>query len=143
MIIFDGMVIVNLIDIKKQKIKTCLEFANAFLSIIHNESQGFSEVRVIFDRYVASSLKSYTRSTRRGDASIQYKIHDKSKIGHLETKEFVADIEMKNGLTRYIAQKLVAALTNVAYAIVYGNTCKTNIDLQDNLFHYNQEEADT
>ena len=41
-IIFDGMAILNLIDIKKQKIKTCLEFANALLSIIHNESQGFS-----------------------------------------------------------------------------------------------------
>ena len=26
---FDGMAIVNLIDIKKQKIKTCLKFANA------------------------------------------------------------------------------------------------------------------
>ena len=26
--IFDGMTIVNLINIKKQKIKTCLEFAN-------------------------------------------------------------------------------------------------------------------
>ena len=32
-IIFDGIAIVNLIDIKKQKIKICLEFASAFFSI--------------------------------------------------------------------------------------------------------------
>ena len=72
-----------------------------------------------------------------------YKIHDKSKIGHLETKEFLANNETKIDLTRYLAEKLVAALTNVAYVIVFGNTCKTNIDLQDNLFNYNKEEADT
>ena len=104
-IIFDGMAIVNLIDIKKQKIKTCLEFANAFVSIIIKESQGFSEVRVIFDRYVASSSKSYTRTTRRAGDSIQYKIHDKSKIRHFETKEFLANNETKNDLNTILSRK--------------------------------------
>ena len=81
------------------------EFAHAFVNIIIKESQGFSEVRVIFDRYVASSLKSYTRTTHRAGDSIQYKIHDKSKIGHLETKEFLANNETKNDLTQYLAEK--------------------------------------
>ena len=142
-IIFDGMAIVNLIDTKKQKIKTCLEFAHAFVNIIIKESQGFSEVRVIFDRYVASSLKSYTGTTRRTGDPIQYKIHGKSKIGHLETKEFLANKETKNDLTQYLAEKLVTALATVAYAIVFGNTCETNIDINENLFSYNQEKADT
>ena len=72
--------------------------------------EGFSEVRVIFDRYVASSLKSYTRTTRRAGDSIQYKMHDKSKIGHLETKEFLANNETMNDLIQYLAEKLVTAL---------------------------------
>ena len=142
-IIFDGMAIVNLIDIKKQKIKICLEFASAFFSITIKKLQGFSEVRVTFDRYGASSLKSYSRTTHRAGDLIQYKIHDKSKIGHLGTKEFLANNETKNDLTQYLAEKMVKSLATVAYAIVFGNTYKTNIDINENLFKYNQKEADT
>ena len=46
-----GMALVNLIDIKKQNINTFLEFASAFVSVIIKESQGFSKVKVIFDKY--------------------------------------------------------------------------------------------
>ena len=81
--------------------------------------QGRSKVSVIFDTHVASSLKSYTRTTPTADDSIQYKIHDKSKIGHLETEEFLGNNETKNDLTQYLAKKLVAALATVAYAIVW------------------------
>lgn len=73
------MALTNLTDIKKQKIKKCMEFANVFVNIIIKESQGFGEMREIFDRYVTSSLKSYTRTTCRAGDSIQHKIHDKSK----------------------------------------------------------------
>ena len=44
------------------------------------KQQRFNKVRVIFDRYVASSLKIYTRTTRRAGDLIQYKIHDMNKI---------------------------------------------------------------
>ena len=67
--------------------------------------QGRSKVSVIFDTHVASSLKSYTRTTPTADDSIQYKIHDKSKIGHLETEEFLGNNETKNDLTQYLAKK--------------------------------------
>ena len=36
----------------------------------------------------------------------------------------------------------MTALGTIAYTIVFGNTCKTNIDINENLFSYNQEEAD-
>ena len=103
-------------------------------SVLPLKITSFSKVRVIFDRYVASSLKSYTRITHRAGDSIQYKIHGKSKIGHLERKEFLANNETKNDLTQYLT---------VAYAIVFGNSRKTNIDINENLFSYNQKEADT
>ena len=87
------------------------------------ESQEFSKVRVNFDRYIASSLKSYTRTTHRARDLIQYKIHDKCKTGHLETKEFLANNETKNDLTRYVALKLVTVKTG---NINSGNCCICN-----------------
>ena len=65
-IIFDGMAVVNRIDIQKQKgiIKTCRDFADVFSKIILKESKGFPEVRVLFDRYDELSLKSKTREYR-------------------------------------------------------------------------------
>ena len=55
----------------------------------------------------------------------------------------MASNETKNDLTQYLAEKMVKALATVAYAIVLGNSCKTNIDINENLFSYNQKEADT
>ena len=57
-IIFDGMAIVNKINIKKSKIKICADFAQVFVERILNESFGYDEVRVVFDRYVKKSLKT-------------------------------------------------------------------------------------
>ena len=46
------MAVVNRIDIQEQKgtIKTCQDFADVFSKVILKESQGFLEVRVLFDR---------------------------------------------------------------------------------------------
>ena len=47
------MAVVNRIDIHERKgiIKTCQDFADVFSKIILKESQGFPEVRVLFERY--------------------------------------------------------------------------------------------
>ena len=47
------MAVVNTIDIQEKKgiIKPCQDFADVFSKIILKESQGFPEVRVLFDRY--------------------------------------------------------------------------------------------
>ena len=58
----------------------------------------------------------------------------------METQEFLANNETNNDLTQYLAEKLVTALATAAYEIVFGNTCKTNIDINENLLDYNQEE---
>ena len=61
-IVFDGMAVVNKIDIKKMKLKSCSEFASTFVQNVEKEAQGFDKVRVIFDRYIEKSLKSGTRT---------------------------------------------------------------------------------
>ena len=64
-IIFDGIAIVNSISIENLKfIKTCEDFANLFTNQVIDESQQFSEIRVIFDLYLDVSLKSKTRNDR-------------------------------------------------------------------------------
>ena len=145
-IIFDGMAVVNRIDIKKSRIKTCKEFATTFCNIIFAESEGFDEVRIIFDRYDKKSLKNQTRSKRTHGNAVQYHIQDEAIIGHLTTKQFLSSIETKNELTAFLSHKVADAMISkeVEYVVVYGRTCDTNIiDLDPELMTYNQEEADT
>ena len=56
----DDMAIVNKINIKTSKI------AEVFVDRILDESFGYNEVRVIFDRYVRGSLKAQTRIEKTG-----------------------------------------------------------------------------
>ena len=49
-VIFDGMALVNRI-IKDVQITTCKDLAEAFTRLVHHESEGYDEVRFIFDHY--------------------------------------------------------------------------------------------
>ena len=42
--------VVNKINIKKAKLKDCMEFARQFVDMIKREVCGYHEVRVVFDR---------------------------------------------------------------------------------------------
>ena len=79
------MAVVNRIDIQEQKgiIKTCQDFADVFSNIFLKESQGFSEVRVLFDRYDELSLNSKTREDCTSRIQIQYKIQDVTNIENI------------------------------------------------------------
>lgn len=113
---FNGIVVVKIMNTKKQKIKICLIFAKAVLL------EKNSCTLVIFDRYTASSLKSYNRTTCRDGDSIQCKVHDKrKKILYLETKEFLTKSETERNSTKYL------------------KTCKTNIDVNGDLFDYSKQ----
>ena len=58
-IIFESMAIVNSISNENSMhIKTCEDFANVFTNQIIDESQRFSEIRLIFDFHLHTSLKS-------------------------------------------------------------------------------------
>ena len=52
------MAIVNSISVENSKfIKSCEDFANVFTNQIIEESQRFSEIRIIFDLYLDISFK--------------------------------------------------------------------------------------
>ena len=143
-IVFDGMAVVNKIDIEKMKLKSYSEFASAFVQKVEKEAQGFDEVRVIFDRYTEESLKSVTRTGRTGGETVCYKISDDTVMEHLTTKQFLSDIKTKQDLTKYLSMKLYDFFQNVAFAVSYEFTCIYNIsDIDARLKDYCHEEADT
>ena len=73
-IVFDGIAVVNKIDIKKMKLKSCSEFASAFVQKVEKEAQVFDKVHVIFDRYTEECLKYGTRTRRTRSETVRYKI---------------------------------------------------------------------
>ena len=59
-LIIDGMAVVNSVA-KTDRMKTCADFANSFLSTVCNLAQDFDEVRLVFDRYTCTSIKAHMR----------------------------------------------------------------------------------
>ena len=146
-IVFDGMAVVNKIDIKKIKLKSCSECASAFVQKVEKEAQGFDEVRVIFDPYTEESLKSGRRTGKTGGETVRYKISDDTVIEHLTTKQFLSDRKTKQDLTKYLRNlylKLYNVFQNVTLTVSYEFTCISNIsDIDARLKDHCHEEADT
>ena len=94
-IFFDGMAVVNKLDIEKMKLKSGSEFASAFVQKMEKETQGFEKVHVIFDRYTEESLKYGTRTRRTGGETACYKISNYTVMEHLTTKQFLSDTRTK------------------------------------------------
>ena len=114
-IIFDGMAIVKSIS--------CEDFVNVFTNQIIDESQQFSEIRVIFDLYLDIFLKAKTRNGRTNSTQIQYEVDDSTIVKHWKTSEFLSHIKTKQGMTVYLSKKIETALTktNICYVISYKN----------------------
>ena len=93
-IVFDGMALVNKIDTKKSKIKTCLEFSDHFIKIVKRELTGFNEVRVVFDRYDETSLSGNISKRNKGEA-VHYKVYDSTQIGHLTSNNSSLQLKQK------------------------------------------------
>ena len=123
-IIFDRMAVINRVDIKEEETKTCDEFAASFIKITKRESLSYNEVRIIFDRYTLSSLKTSMRTKQTDGTAVRYKVTDKTNIEHLTTKQLLVNIETKNDLTMFLAEKVEIYLNNLDYVVVYGNIWK-------------------
>ena len=64
------MAVANQIDFKT--LSTCKDFAIPFMSSIGNMVSRYTEVRLIFDRYLEQSLKARTREARTAGVQIKY-----------------------------------------------------------------------
>lgn len=68
--VIDGMAVVNQVDFKG--LQSCKDFAVAFTRKIQHMASAYTEVRLIFDRYIEKSLKSRTRNNRTAGIQIRY-----------------------------------------------------------------------
>ena len=64
------MALTNQIDFKT--LSTCKNFVMAFMSRIGNMVSRYTEVRLIFDRYLEQSLKARTREAKPARVQIRY-----------------------------------------------------------------------
>ena len=146
-LIIDGMALVNSIP-KKPKIKTCLDFADEFIEILCSMTEGYNEVRLVFDRYVNSSLKEQMRTKRTNGKSTYYHVKDTTLIQNISLKDFLSDIRTKEELTTYLAEKVLqyskSPNTNLQKIMVTSGTAtRGNVDVPETLITHSQEEADT
>ena len=67
--VIDGMAMVNQVNFKG--LQTCKDFADRFIQKLHSSTLGYQEVRLVFDRYIAKSLKSRTRDKRTAGIQVR------------------------------------------------------------------------
>ena len=77
---------------KTDYMKTCQDLADSFLAIICNMSANYDEVRLMFDRYMKTSLKEQMRIKRTKGKSTYYHVKDTTLIQNISMKDFLSDI---------------------------------------------------
>ena len=109
-------------------------------------SEGFHEMRLVFDRYISQSLKSRTMKKRTSDNEIKYKVSDMGNISNVPLKQLLANIETKRELTIYLTECSQQALQDegLNFSITHNLVTITNIrDFNMELKSHDHEEADT
>ena len=147
-LIIDGMALVNAIQKKDEtSIKTCQDFADAFIRRLDREAGTCSEVRLIFDRYLTSSLKEKTREKRTAGNKIKYRVSDSTNIANVPLKQFLSHIDTKAELTTYLSEKALSHFQkkpNTRFVVVHDTVAESNFaDFSEDLKKHGHEEADT
>ena len=103
--VVDAMVVVSP---KPVWIETCEDVAKFFLDRLDSQTEGYSEVKLVFDTYEDNSLKKATRKSRRhGEVPVRYKIEDKTNIKNLALSKLLSHDDTKQRLTYYFGKKAV------------------------------------
>ena len=144
-VIFDGMALVNKLTITKET-KTCKDLKDQFMARLLRESDAFSEVRLVFDRYIEGSLKEQTREKRTSGISVRYIVKDSTSLVGLTLKRFFSHIQTKADLTIYLSEYAISELPSASkrFVVVFDTKSISNIpNYPVELKTHNQEEADT
>ena len=71
-------------------------------------SANYDEVRLVFDKYIDSSLKDTMRQKRTKGKSTYYRVTDSTVIQNITLTNFLSNIKTKAELTEYLAMKCLA-----------------------------------
>lgn len=143
--IVDGMAIMQEMG-KPQYIFTASDLCNHFLKIVEQQSTGFQEIHIIFDRYdIVPSLKQQIRDMRVNKSNIiSYNISGDVNIEKISLQNLLSSIVTKQNLCNYFASQIIKLKKSSDNVFV--TTCK-DICLSNRLdfshLNSNQEEADT
>ena len=103
---------------------------------------GFNEGRVVFDRYLESSLKNKTRQ-KRSTTSVEFKIHVQPEMSlAMSIKDFLSSSKSKSMLVTLFVNGLLARFssnTAIKLVVAYDNKIRS-LDCEEEHTH---EEADT
>ena len=125
---------------------TCKDLKDQFIERLSNESSGFSEVRIVFDRYIDGSLKEQIREKRTSGKSGCYIVKDSTTLAGLTMKQFLSHIQTKSDLTAYLSEYAIHELANMGrrFVVMFETKSISNIpDYPVELQEHNQEEANT
>lgn len=102
--------------------------ASSFLEIIRSMAAKYDEVRLVFDRYINTSLKEKLRTKMTKGQSTYYHVKDNTLIQNISLKDFLSDISTKEELTEYLADKVVCHSKKLKQQTEqnYGDLCNTN-----------------
>ena len=144
-ILFDGMALVNTLPKEYYgQLRTCADLAELFIKQLMSKCFGYDEVRLVFDRYIAESLKSKTREGRgKCITSTQYRINDNTVIKDIKLKELLSDIRTKSDLTAYLSEKVLNSNRFSNLMVTYHTHTIGNITIPECLQSHDHEEAHT
>lgn len=138
-LIVDAMAVLQ--SMKKTSVMLKLsDLQEAFIKRIEYMMEGYSEGRVVFDRYQEQSLKNQTRK-KRAVTSIEFKINLQMKLT-MSIRELLSSSSTKASLTSMLAEALLQYFSGknpFKMFVVYDVKIKSN-DFKENHSH---EEADT
>jgi len=110
--------------------------------------KGYTQDRVIFDRYLDVSLKDKTRDKRAAiSVTMEFKFHDDMSIGKVSLKELFSNSRTQSQLTEILAEALLEEFKGSyqEHVASYDDKVKSNRSklLSEDMKTHNHEEADT
>ena len=108
-------------------------------------ASNYTEVRLVFDRYISDLLKAHTRRKLTSRKKFRYKILDSTNISLISSKSLLSHIDTKQDLTVYLARKSKSGFEAVSqqYIVTYDRISESNMEsFPDVMKTHNHEEAD-
>ena len=90
--------------------------------------KGYTEGRIIFERYLKVSLKNKTRAKSAANlSSIQFIVHEEMSIAKVTMKELLASAKTKSQLTELFAKALLEAFKGSSQDLIVSYVKKKQV----------------
>ena len=87
---------------KDVQITTCKDLAETFTRLVHHETEGYDEVKLIFDHYQENSVKGQTRNKSTQGNQTRYKIKNDTNLHGVTMKKLLSNVLTKQDLTEFL-----------------------------------------